>query len=118
MKYINKYLLALSVVVSVASFVSQASAQDSAGRDAAIGRCIRVAHLQYPNEEQTGRRLQGLHGCCRLSAVRPAVAATELAASNRKRLAPQIGTETRRLPTSSRSASRRLKIIGHRRFGN
>ena len=45
-----RYLLALSVALSIAGFVSQALAQDSAGRDAAIGRCIRQAHLQYPNE--------------------------------------------------------------------
>ena len=39
------YLLALSVALYVAGVASQASAQDSAGRDAAIGRCIRQAHL-------------------------------------------------------------------------
>src|SRR4030095_9327300 len=62
MKYINKYLLALPVVVAVAAFASQASAQNTAGRDAAIGRCIRVAHLQYPHEEQQIQRADGYKG--------------------------------------------------------
>ena len=65
-----KYLLALPVALSVNAFAAQALAQDGAGRDAAIGRCIRQAHLQYPNGRDTAfGGLQGLHGCRRLSAI-------------------------------------------------
>jgi hypothetical protein len=71
MKYINKYLLALSVVVSVAAFASQASAQNTAGRDAAIGRCIRVAHLQYPNEEQQIQRADVYKACMVAAGYQP-----------------------------------------------
>jgi hypothetical protein len=59
------------VVVSVAAFASQASAQDSAGRDAAIGRCIRVAHLQYPNEEQQIQRADVYKACMVAAGYQP-----------------------------------------------
>ena len=52
----SKYLLALPAALSVMILTWSASAQDSAARDAAIGRCIRQAHLQYPNEEQQIQR--------------------------------------------------------------
>jgi hypothetical protein len=71
MNYINKYVLALSVVLTVTSFVPQASAQDTAGRDAAIGRCIRVAHLQYPNEEQQIQRADVYKACMVAAGYQP-----------------------------------------------
>jgi hypothetical protein len=72
MTYIsNKYLLALLLALSVAAFTSQVSAQDSAGRDAAIGRCIRVAHLQYPNEEQQIQRADVYKACMVAAGYQP-----------------------------------------------
>jgi hypothetical protein len=71
MNYINKYLLALSLVLTVTSFVPQASAQDTVGRDAAIGRCIRVAHLQYPNEEQQIQRADVYKACMVAAGYQP-----------------------------------------------
>jgi hypothetical protein len=66
-----KYLVALLVALSVAAVVSPASAQDSAGRDAAIGRCIRVAHLQYPNEEQQIQRADVYKACMVAAGYQP-----------------------------------------------
>jgi hypothetical protein len=71
MKYAHKYLFALPVVFSITSFVLQASAQDTAGRDAAIGRCIRVAHLQYPNEEQQIQRADVYKACMVAAGYQP-----------------------------------------------
>jgi hypothetical protein len=71
MKYIHKYLFALPVVLPVTILASQASAQDSAGRDAAIGRCIRVAHLQYPNEEQQIQRADVYKACMVAAGYQP-----------------------------------------------
>jgi hypothetical protein len=71
MKYAHKYLFALPVAFSVTSFVLQASAQDTAGRDAAIGRCIRVAHLQYPNEEQQIQRADVYKACMVAAGYQP-----------------------------------------------
>jgi hypothetical protein len=72
MTYINdKYLLALVLALSVAAFISPVSAQDSAGRDAAIGRCIRVAHLQYPNEEQQIQRAEVYKACMVAAGYQP-----------------------------------------------
>ena len=42
--------LALLVGLSVATFASQALAQDSPQRDAAIGKCVAEAHKQFPGE--------------------------------------------------------------------
>ena len=46
----SKLTTALLVGVSVVAFAAQASAQADPQREAAIGRCIRQAHLQYPGE--------------------------------------------------------------------
>ena len=67
----SKYLLALPVALSVVVFTWSASAQDSAARDAAIGRCIRQAHLQYPNEEQQIQRADVYKACMVAAGFQP-----------------------------------------------
>jgi len=71
MKHTNAYLLTLPVVLSIAGFASSASAQDSAARDAAIGKCIRQAHLQYPNEEQQMQRADVYKACMVAAGFQP-----------------------------------------------
>jgi len=66
-----RYLLALSVALFVAGVASQASAQDSTGRDAAIGRCIRQAHLQYPNEADNIPRSEVYKACMVAAGYQP-----------------------------------------------
>jgi len=56
MRYITKSLLSLPVAASCAVFALQASAQDSAARDAAIKKCLREAHQQFPNDIETDSR--------------------------------------------------------------
>jgi hypothetical protein len=67
----TKYLLALPVAVSIAAFASQASAQGSAGRDAAIGKCVREAHLQYPNEADVIPRSEVYKACMVAAGFQP-----------------------------------------------
>jgi hypothetical protein len=67
----SKYLLALPAALSVVFFTWSASAQDSAARDAAIGRCIRQAHLQYPNEEQQIQRADVYKACMVAAGFQP-----------------------------------------------
>jgi hypothetical protein len=67
----SKYLLALPAALSVVVFTWSASAQDSAARDAAIGRCIRQAHLQYPNEEQQIQRADVYKACMVAAGFQP-----------------------------------------------
>jgi hypothetical protein len=45
----NKYFVVLALGLSAAAFGTQAMAQQSAARDAAIHRCSVQAHRQYPN---------------------------------------------------------------------
>jgi hypothetical protein len=71
MRYINKSLLALPVAFSFAVLAWQAAAQDSAARDAAIGRCIRQAHLQYPNDAETDSRAAVYKTCMIAAGFRP-----------------------------------------------
>jgi hypothetical protein len=71
MKSMNMYLLALPVALAVAGFASSVSAQDSAARDAAIGKCIRQAHLQYPNEEQQMQRADVYKACMVAAGFQP-----------------------------------------------
>jgi hypothetical protein len=71
MKSMNMYLLALPVALAVAGFASSASAQDSAARDAAIGKCVRQAHLQYPNEEQQMQRADVYKACMVAAGFQP-----------------------------------------------
>jgi hypothetical protein len=67
----SKYLLALPVALSVVVFTWSAAAQDSAARDAAIGKCIRQAHLQYPNEEQQIQRADVYKACMVAAGFQP-----------------------------------------------
>ena len=46
----SKLLALLLTALSVTAFASQALAQDSAQRDAAIGKCIAEAHKQFPGQ--------------------------------------------------------------------
>jgi hypothetical protein len=71
MTYMSTYRLALPVALSVAAFASSALAQDSAARDAAIGKCIRQAHLQYPNEEQQMQRADVYKACMVAAGFQP-----------------------------------------------
>ena len=63
--------LALPVALSVAALASEASAQDSSGRDAAMGRCIRQAHLQYPNEADVIPRSEVYKACMVAAGYQP-----------------------------------------------
>ena len=47
----SEYLLALLVALSVAAFASQVSPR-SAGRDAAIRRCTKMAWAHFSNEQE------------------------------------------------------------------
>jgi hypothetical protein len=71
MRHANAYRLALPVVLAVAGFASSASAQHSAARDAAIGKCIRQAHLQYPNDEQQMQRADVYKACMVAAGFQP-----------------------------------------------
>ena len=71
MKHANAYRLALPVVLAVAGFASSASAQDSAARDAAIGKCIRQAPFQYPNDEQQMQRADVYKACMVAAGFQP-----------------------------------------------
>jgi hypothetical protein len=54
----NRLLVAFAVALSAAAFASQASAQDSKARDAAISKCVKQAQTQYPDDttsNQTSR---------------------------------------------------------------
>jgi uncharacterized protein YpmB len=71
MRSINAFFLALPVALSVAALASQALAQDSAARDAAIGRCVRQAHLQYPNETDVIARSEVYKACMVAAGFQP-----------------------------------------------
>jgi hypothetical protein len=49
-------ILALLVGLSAITFAQQTAAQDTAQRDAAISRCVREAHTQYPTDDADGGR--------------------------------------------------------------
>ena len=71
MRSINKSLLALPVTVAFAVLALPASAQDSAARDAAIGKCIREAHLQFPNDIETDARAAVYKTCMVAAGFKP-----------------------------------------------
>ena len=52
----SKLMLVLLAGLSVAAFASQASAQGSPQRDAAIEKCITQAHQQWPGNDQEAHR--------------------------------------------------------------
>jgi hypothetical protein len=47
----NKVFFALALGFSAAAVASQATAQQSGGRDAAIHKCINQAHREFPGGE-------------------------------------------------------------------
>jgi len=53
MRAINTTVAAIFVALSAAAFASQALAQDSAERDAAIAKCAKQAQTQFPNDGGT-----------------------------------------------------------------
>ena len=69
MRHMNKYLLILPLALSVTAFASPASAQGS--RDAAIGKCVREAHLQYPNEQDQIARADVYKACMVAAGFQP-----------------------------------------------
>jgi hypothetical protein len=71
MRMTKAFCLSLPLALSVAAFALQASAQDSAGRDAAIGRCVRQAHLQYPNEADVIPRSEVYKACMVAAGYQP-----------------------------------------------
>ena len=65
----NKWLIALLAALSVAAFSSQAAAQDSAARDAAIARCVKQAQTAFPLDgDDQGRNRTALYKSCMTSA--------------------------------------------------
>jgi hypothetical protein len=65
----NKWLIALLAALSVAAFSSQAAAQDSAARDAAIARCVKQAQTAFPLDgDDEGRNRTALYKSCMTSA--------------------------------------------------
>jgi hypothetical protein len=71
MRNTNSYLLALAVALPLVAVASQASAQGPAGRDAAIGKCVRQAHMQYPNEEDVIPRSEAYKACMVAAGFQP-----------------------------------------------
>ena len=69
MRHLSKYLLVLPLALSVTAIASPASAQG--GRDAAIGKCVREAHLQYPNEVDTIPRSEVYKACMVAAGFQP-----------------------------------------------
>ena len=67
----NKYLPALPVMLSLAAFTSQASARDTAGRDAAIRRCTRMAYVHYRDESEQLFRADVYKACMVAAGFRP-----------------------------------------------
>ena len=65
----NRWLIALSAALSVAAFSTQAVAQDSPARDAAIARCVKQAQTMYPDDgDEQGRNRTMLYKSCMTAA--------------------------------------------------
>jgi hypothetical protein len=71
MREMHRHLLALTVALPVVAVASQALAQGTGGRDAAIGKCVRQAHLQYPNEEDQIPRSEAYKACMVAAGFQP-----------------------------------------------
>ena len=65
--------LALLVGLSVTAFASQALAQDSPQRDAAIGKCVAEAHKQFPGDSMSTQsdRIAAYKACMTGEGQRP-----------------------------------------------
>ena len=73
MNTVSKLAIAAMAGLFVASFASQASAQDAA-RDAAIHKCIMQAQAQWPDVSNPGNqrnRTDAYMGCMRAEGQRP-----------------------------------------------
>ena len=65
----NKSLIALLAALSVAAFSTQAMAQDTPARDAAIARCVKQAQTMYPDDgDDQGRNRTMLYKSCMTAA--------------------------------------------------
>jgi hypothetical protein len=65
----NKWLIALLAALFVAAFSTQAVAQDTPERDAAIARCVKQAQTAYPDDgDDQGRNRTMLYKSCMTSA--------------------------------------------------
>jgi hypothetical protein len=65
----NRWLIALMAALSVAAFSTQAVAQDSPARDAAIARCVKQAQAAYPDDgDDQGRNRTALYKSCMTAA--------------------------------------------------
>ena len=51
-----RFVIALLFGLTIAANTSMSSAQDNAARDAAISRCIKQAHTQYPGDDMDTQR--------------------------------------------------------------
>ena len=61
----NRWLIASLAALSVAAFSTQAVAQDSPARDAAIARCVKQAQTAYPDDgDDQGRNRTALYKSC------------------------------------------------------
>ena len=65
MKIANKLVIAALAGCSAAALASQvlAQAQDNTARDAAIARCVKQAHTQYPGEQEGNDRTAVYKAC-------------------------------------------------------
>jgi hypothetical protein len=64
----NRLFFALALGVSAAAFASQATAQQSAARDAAIHKCINQAHREFPGGETQDMQRSDAYKACMASA--------------------------------------------------
>ena len=67
MRDTNDLFLALALGLSIAAFASPATAQQSAGRDAAIHRCINQAHRDFPGGETHDMQRSDAYKACMAS---------------------------------------------------
>ena len=66
----NKLLVVFAVGLSAAAFASQVSAQGNmAARDAAISKCVKQAHTQYPRDSISNQQSRAdVYKSCMFSA--------------------------------------------------
>ena len=69
----NRLFVAALVGLSVGVLASQVSAQDNPARDAAIARCIKAAHTQYPGDDgqQSQQRTFAYKACMTAAGFAP-----------------------------------------------
>jgi hypothetical protein len=67
MRNANNLFHALALGLFAAAFASQATAQQSAARDAAIHRCINQAHREFPGGESQDMQRSDAYKACMAS---------------------------------------------------